>query len=264
MTASGTPDRQPTALARLAGHGFVAARARVADFLLPPVCLKCRKPLGGHDALCARCWRNIAFIRAPLCDQLGIPLPYDSGVKTISAAALADPPVYDRARAAAHFDGVVRDLIHGLKYADRHDGRRLLGRWLSTAGAEFLLEADVIIPVPLHRWRLFTRRFNQAAILAQELARQRDLPWDPTALHRVKATPQQVGLTRDQRRRNMAAAFAVPAAARARIADRNIILIDDVITTGATVDACARALKAAGAARVDVLAVAMVTGDRVR
>ena len=247
---------------RVRGLG-AAAWGGVADFLLPPVCLGCHKPLGGHDALCAHCWRSIDFIRAPLCDRLGIPLPYDTGGTIVSAAALADPPVYDRARAAAHFDGVVRDLVHKLKYADQHDGRRLLGRWLSAAGQELLADADLLIPVPLHRWRLFTRRVNQAAILAQELARLQHLPCDPQALVRIKRTPQQVGLTRDQRRRNMAAAFQVPAGARLRIDGRNIVLIDDVITTGATVDACARALNAAGAARVDVLAVAIVTGDRV-
>jgi ComF family protein len=263
MSVSTTPGRLAGAVRRLAATGSAAARSRVADFILPPVCLKCHKPLGGHDALCARCWRGIAFIRAPLCDRLGIPLPYDTGVTTVSAAALANPPAYDRARAAAHFDGVVRDLVHSLKYADRHDGRRLLGRWLSTAGAEFLPDADLIIPVPLHRWRLFTRRFNQAALLAQELSRLRGVPWDATALVRVKRTPQQVGLTRDQRQYNMAAAFKVPEAGRARIEDRKIVLVDDVITTGATANACARVLKAAGAARVDVLAVAIVTGDRI-
>ena len=242
--------------------GGVTAWNRAVDFLLPPVCLHCHHPLSGHDALCARCWRRIDFIRAPLCDRLGIPLPFDSGAKTVSAAALADPPDYHRARAAAHFDGVVRDLVHALKYADRHDGRRMFARWLSAAGDELLGDADLLVPVPLHRWRLLRRRFNQAAILAQQLARLRGLAWQPQALLRVKATPQQVGLARNQRRRNMATAFAVAPAARRSIAGRNIVVIDDVITTGATVDACARALKAAGAARVDVLAVAMVTGDR--
>ncbi len=240
-----------------------AAWSGAADFLLPPVCLGCHKPLGGHDALCARCWRSIEFIRAPLCDRLGIPLPYATGGTIVSAAALADPPHYDRARAAAHFTGVVRDLVHKFKYADQHDSRRLLGRWLSTAGHELLDDADLLAPVPLHRIRLFTRRFNQAAILAHEVSRLRNLACDPDVLVRVKRTPQQVGLTRDQRQRNMSAAFKVPTSALERIQGRNVVLIDDVITTGATIDACAAALKAAGARRVDVLAVAIVTGDRV-
>lgn len=240
-----------------------AAWSTIADFLLPPVCLGCHKPLAGHDALCAKCWRSIDFIRAPLCDRLGIPMPFATGGNIVSAAALADPPDYDRARAAAHFTGVVRDLVHKVKYADQHDSRRLLGRWLSTAGQELLAEADLLVPVPLHRSRLFTRRFNQAAILAHEVSRLHGVPCDPHALVRAKRTPQQVGLTRDQRQRNMSAAFEVPASASARIQACKIVLIDDVITTGATIDACAAALKAGGAGRVDVLAVAMVTADGV-
>jgi ComF family protein len=260
---------QPPDEARPARPGWMrrtsaAVWQRATDFVLPPLCLACHKQLAGHDALCARCWRGIDFIRPPLCDRLGIPLPYDTGTATVSAAALADPPVYNRARAAARFDGIVRDLVHGLKYADRHDGRRLFGRWLSAAGEELLSDADLLVPVPLHPIRLFTRRFNQAAILTQELARLRGLSWHATALRRVKRTPQQVGLTRDQRDRNMAAAFRVADVARSDIEDRNIVLIDDVITTGATVNACARALRSAGAARIDVLALAIVTNDGLR
>ncbi len=255
----------PTIRARLAqaSAGLGSCRSRLANFVLPPVCLSCHKPLIGYDTLCATCWRNVEFIRPPVCDRLGTPLAHDIGVITISAAATADPPVYDRARAVAHFTGTARALIHALKYADRHDGRRLLGRWLSTAGAEILDDAHLLVPVPLHRLRLFTRRFNQAAILAQELARQRQMAWDPAVLIRVKRTAQQVGLTRDQRMRNVAAAFRVPERALARVETRNIVLVDDVITTGATVNACARALKSAGAARVDVLAIALATGDHV-
>jgi ComF family protein len=261
------PSRTSSAFATLrrqARGGIAAAFAMATDFLLPPVCVACQHPLSGHDTLCAACWRRIDFIRAPLCDRLGCPLPFDTGVKTVSAAALADPPLYDRARAAAHFDGPVRDLVHALKYGDRHDGRRLLGRWLSAAGADLLHDADVIMPVPLHRWRLFSRRFNQAAILAQELARQRGIDWDADALIRVRSTPQQVGMTRDQRQHNVRAAFQVRDGATARIDGRRIVLVDDVITTGATGDACAHALRAAGATRIDVLAVAMVVDGPVR
>ncbi len=195
-----------------------------------------------------------------MCDRLGIPMPYDSGGAILSAAALADPPDYDRARAVAHFDGVIREMIYALKYADRHDGRRLLARWMSSAGDELLAEADLLVPVPLHHWRLLHRRFNQSAILAHELARLRGMNWHPGALTRVKRTPRQVGLTRVQRRRNMSAAFQVPAGAHSTVQGRKIVLIDDVITTGATVEACARALKAAGAMQVDVLAVGIVAG----
>jgi predicted amidophosphoribosyltransferase len=110
----------------------------LTDTLIPPVCLACQKPLADHDAICAACWSGVAFIRPPLCDRLGIPLPFDPRTDAadpiVSAAALADPPNYDRARAAAHYDGVVRNMIHALKYNDRHDARRLFGRWLKQAG----------------------------------------------------------------------------------------------------------------------------------
>lgn len=231
----------------------------LTDVVVPPLCLSCRAHIEVADALCATCWRRIDFITAPVCDRLGIPLPYDTGGPTVSVAALANPPVYDRARAVARFDDRVRYLVHRLKYSDQHDGVALLGRWLHGAAAPLLPGTDLIVPVPLNRWRLWQRRFNQAALLAQALGRHSQIPVDPLVLVRGRATPSQVGMTADQRRRNVQGAFQVPARKRALIAGRNILLVDDVITTGATVDACARVLKRFGAARVDVAAVALVT-----
>lgn len=244
-----------------ARHYLMQAAYGLADLVVPPTCIYCRKPLTVHDALCAHCWRSIKFIRPPLCDRLGIPLPFDIGGRAVSAEAEANPPDYDRARAVAHFDGVLRDLVHGLKYGDNHIARRLLGRWLAEAGAELLREADLIVPVPLDRWRLLKRRFNQAAILSRELHRLTRVDWDPLILQRTRRTTSQVGLTHDQRRRNVQGAFAVDPERAAPLQSRAIVLVDDVITTGATVEACARALKRAGAARVDVLALALVTPD---
>jgi ComF family protein len=232
-----------------------------ADLIMPPVCLYCRKPLAEHDCLCGTCWREVKFIRHPLCDVLGIPLPFDIGPGAISAGAAADPPAYDRARAVAHFDGVMRDLVHQLKYGDNHIARRLFGRWLLETGTDLFSDADLMVPVPLYRWRLLKRRFNQSAELCRELSRLTGLAWDPMILKRTRQTISQVGLTHDQRRRNVQGAFAVADGRNAAIDGRSILLIDDVITTGATVGACARALKKAGAARVDVLALAMVTAD---
>jgi ComF family protein len=236
-----------------------SAVAAVGNLIVPPVCLACHRPLSSHDSICPGCWSDIDFIRAPLCDRLGIPLPFDVGGTMISAAAAADPPDYDRARAVARFDGVMRQLVHDLKFRDRHDARRLFGRWLTEAGAELLADADVVIPVPLSRVRLATRRFNQSAILAREVARLAQLPFEPLALQRIKRTPRQVGLSRQQRRENVAGAFGVAAPGNDMLAGAKIVLVDDVITTGATARACARVLKRAGAARVDVLALAMVT-----
>lgn len=254
------PTPQRSIADRLAAMAVKATRA-AADFVVPPLCLNCRCPLGSHDALCAACWRKIRFIRAPLCDRLGIPMPFDTGGAIISAGALAEPPDWDRARAVAQFGPVIRDMIHAFKYLDRHDPKRLFGRWLVGAGAELLADADVLVAVPLHRWRLLGRKFNQAALLAQEVSRLTGIASDPFLLERVKATPPQVGLSEAERRRNLAGAFRAPPMARARIEGRNVVLIDDVVTTGSTAGVCARLLKRAGAARVDVLALALVTED---
>ncbi|MGH6816463.1 MAG: ComF family protein [Hyphomicrobiaceae bacterium] len=244
-----------------AGRLVANAARSLADVILPPLCLACRRALGTHDTLCGPCWHQINFIRKPLCDKLGVPLPFDPGGPIVSAEALAHPPVYDRARAVARFDGVMRRMIHELKYADRHDARRLFGRWLSEAGAELLADADAIVPVPLHRWRLLWRRFNQAALLAAEVSHLAGVPHDPLLLRRTRATPQQVGLPRSERVRNMTGVFAVADGYETRVTGRRIVLLDDVVTTGATIDAAAGVLKRAGAARVDVLALALVTDD---
>ena len=217
-----------------------------------------RTPLATHHVLCGACWRGVRFIRAPLCDVTGVPLPFDTGGRMVSAGALADPPAYDRARAVAHFTGTMRTLVHHFKYADRHDARELFGQWLAEAGRDLRPGIDVIVPVPMSRLRLFLRRFNQSAVLARQLSHNTGITVDPHLLVRAKAAKRQVGLTRDQRRRNVASAFR----ADRKLADlhgRNVLLVDDVITTGATVNACARALKRAGAARVDVLALGLVT-----
>ncbi|MGE3228473.1 MAG: ComF family protein [Hyphomicrobium sp.] len=241
------------------GGLFRRAVAALADILMPPVCLVCRMPVEGHDTLCARCWREVDFIRPPFCDRLGLPLPFDTGGTMLSAAAVAEPPSYDRARAVAAHTGSMRTLVHALKFHDRHDVRRLLGKWLVEAGRDLVIDADVLVPVPLARRRLLARRFNQAAILAGEIARLTAIRYEPLLLERTRATTSQVGLSRGQRQRNVAGAFAVPPRFAARVRGHKIVLVDDVITTGSTVGACARALLLAGAARVDVLALALVT-----
>lgn len=227
----------------------------LADLLLPPVCIACRRRVGAHGLLCGDCWTRIDFIAPPLCDRLGVPLPYEAGGLSLSAAAIADPPVYDRARAAARYSSTMRELIQGFKYGDRHEGVPLFGRWMAAAGAELLADADVILPVPLYRSRLWSRRFNQSAMLAQAVGRLARVPVDCFLLAKVKRTPAQVGLSAAQRRKNVAGAFRVTAE-KGALRGKRIVVVDDVITTGATAEACARVLKRAGAGRVDVLALA--------
>lgn len=188
-------------------------------------------------------------------------MPYDASLgqgPMISAAAAADPPPYDRARAVAAHSGAMRSLVHALKFQDRHDVRHLLGRWLVEAGRDLIADADVIVPVPLARRRLLARHFNQAALLAREVATRTGVRFEPMALVRTRATESQVGLSRKERQRNVAGAFSVPKRRAAQVAGRKILLIDDVITTGSTVAACARVLRRGGAERVDVLALALV------
>lgn len=234
------------------------AFAKIADCVLPPLCLSCRDQVERHGELCPSCWVGIDFIAPPICDRLGTPLPYGTGNNHVSAAALAHPPDYDRARAAVCYGGVARSIVHDFKFRDRHDGQRLFGRWLAQAGKDILSDADWLVPVPLHRRRLWQRRFNQSALLAQSVSALTGIPFDPFLMRRTRATANQVGLTRDQRGRNVAGAFDVPAERRADIAGQRIVLVDDVMTTGATANACSKVLRRAGASNIDVLVLARV------
>lgn len=238
---------------RLLARGF----RTVADLLLPPLCPCCEVRVDATGSLCGTCWSSVQFISDPVCDRLGVPLPYAIGDRQLSPAAIARPPAYDRARAAALYSGATRDLIHALKYGDRHDGVGLLSGWLAHAGRALLEDADFIVSAPLHRSRLWSRRFNQAALLADGVARHVGVPHAPFLLERSRATKRQVGMTALQRRRNVRGAFRVASGQADFVKGKSVVLIDDVLTTGATAEACARALKRAGAIRVDVLVAAL-------
>lgn len=196
------------------------------------------------------------FIAEPLCDGCGAPFEYDVGSRC--AACLAQPRAFDRARAACLYDDASRDLILKFKHADRTDLARLFSRWIGRAAAELLAEADAVAPVPLHPARLLSRRYNQSAEIARPLARSHRLAYLPDALVRARRTETQGGKSGSGRRRNVAGAFAVPKSRRRMVEGRRIVLIDDVLTTGATAEACAKALLAAGARAVDVAVVARV------
>ncbi|MEP9349884.1 ComF family protein [Xanthobacter sp. KR7-225] len=229
----------------------------VLGLALPPTCISCAQVTGAEGGLCGTCWSRLAFITRPYCERTGAPFAYDAGAM-LSADAAADPPSFHRARAAVVFEGVARDLVHNLKYADRLDLARPMARLMRQAGAELLAEAHVLVPVPLHPLRLWRRRFNQAALLARHIARESGVPARTDLLARTRGTPSQTTLSRAARRANVAGAFAVRGDAACRVAEARVVIVDDVYTTGATLDACARALVRAGAARVDALTFARV------
>src|SRR5258706_1068449 len=231
----------------------------VLDLLFPPLCMSCRARLFEPHALCAACWSAMSFIDGPLCARCGMPFDIDPGGETICGPCHAKAPDFDRARALFRYDDASKALILGFKHGDRLDSAPAFARWLERTGRPLMAEADLIVPVPLHRGRLWKRRYNQAAILAKGLARLSSRPHDPLLLHRSRATPSQGEMpSAKARRRNVQRAFAVPVAKAARLNGQNILLVDDVFTTGATLNACAPALKRAGAARVDALTLARV------
>ena len=232
--------------------------ARLVDMVLPPRCLTCAAPAASPHALCPSCWAGLPLIERPFCERLGIPFTYDHGAGVLSAEAIADPPAFGKARAAVRYEGAAIELVHRLKYADRVENAALMGTLMTQAGRDLLEGADFLVPVPLHRLRLWRRRFNQSALLAREIARRSDVPYDPFLLLRKRRTPRQVGLSRNERARNVQGAFEVPQARRPDLEGKRIVLVDDVLTSGATAEACARALLRAGAGNVDVLTFARV------
>ena len=227
------------------------------DIALPTLCVSCREPVAG-EGVCADCWGKLSFIARPYCERLGIPFVYDPGPGLLSMEAIANPPAYTRARAAVRYDDVAKTLVHALKYQDRTDLAPAMGRWMARAGQDLLDTADALIPVPLHWKRSWSRRYNQSGALAKIISRNANVPVAPDALQRIRATEQQIGLSRSERARNVQGAFKVPPEKKTAVQGRRIILVDDVLTTGATADACARALLRAKAASVDVLVFARV------
>ncbi|HEY1612770.1 MAG TPA: ComF family protein [Rhizomicrobium sp.] len=236
-----------------------AVRRTLLDLLFPPLCIVCRVPVADPHHLCARCWNRIGFLEEPLCVRCGFPFEYDTRVETHCAVCSQDEPAFDRARALMRYDEASRDPILALKRADRLDLVPAFARWLRRAGRELIAQSDLIVPVPLHRRRLWQRRFNQSAVLALSLGRLSGKPVSNLALVRLRATPSQGDMpSASARRRNVSGAFRVAAAHRPAVRDKAILLIDDVFTTGATIDACARALKRGGARKVFVLTLARV------
>ena len=236
---------------------------RLLDLVLPPRCLSCGTEVGVAGALCPTCWQGIRFITAPHCARCGLPFDYDptgDGATTlVCGACLARPPPFDRCRSVFAYDDASRSLVLGFKHGDRTDCAPAFAQWLGRAGAALLAESDVIIaPVPLHRWRLLRRRYNQSAMLALALGRLTARTTIPDLLIRRRATPSQGGLTAKGRARNVQGAFTLNPRWQDRVEGARIVLIDDVFTTGATVGECARTLRRSGARTVDVLTLSRV------
>ena len=243
------------------GPGLRRAGRLLRDLVYPPGCSGCGIRIGEHGGLCGNCWVTVRFIERPFCEVLGLPFSHDPGPGMLCAEAIAHPPPFDRLRAVAIHDGPARALVHGLKYRDRGDLAPLMAGWMLRAGGEAIVACDAILPVPLHRTRLFTRKFNQSAELARHLARLAEKPYLPATLARIRRTSQQVGLTALARQDNVRGAFAVRAGREDEVFGRRLVLVDDVYTTGATVAACARALKRQGAADITVLTFAMAIAE---
>jgi ComF family protein len=236
---------------------------RAGDFLFPPVCPGCGRLQARHGAVCQQCWQSIAFIERPYCEVLGSPFSHDLGSGILSAEAIANPPDFDRLRSACAFNGTARNLVHALKYNDRTELGPMMALWMARAGSELLRDCDAIVPVPLHPLRLISRKFNQAAELAGALSRHTGKPMLASAVRRTRNTRHQVGLGRTGRDDNVRGAFSIGASDALELAGRHLLIVDDVYTTGATVSAMARALRRAGASRIDVLTFARALPDTI-
>ncbi len=237
---------------------FQFAAKHLVNTIFPPLCPICREHIGADGGVCTTCWAELSFIEAPLCDRLGTPFAFDPGPGIVSSTALAHPPRWARARGAVEFDDTARTLVHALKYRDQLHTAGLMARLMARAGRELWRDADVLVPVPLYRLRLWQRRFNQSALLAQKIQTYAGILSNPGLLSRTRPTQAQVGLDFASRKQNVRGAFEVPEHMLPAISGKNCVLVDDVMTTGSTANACTKALLKAGAQRVDVIVFALV------
>ncbi len=254
------PGDPPNVSEREAGlrHGLKRFAAMALDALLPPQCPGCGGLVETGGVLCADCWQGVDFLASPECHACGLPFEFDIGDNALCGACTRECPPFERARAVMVYGDVSRKVILAFKHGDRTETAPGLGRWLVRAGAELIADADIVAPVALHWTRLFWRRYNQAALLAHVVGGETGLPEVPDLLIRRRRTPPQVRMSPAKRRRNVRGAFKVNPARRAGLRGRRVLLIDNVMTTGATAAASAKALLKGGAQAVDVLTLARV------
>ncbi|PIB26539.1 hypothetical protein BFP76_11595 [Amylibacter kogurei] len=228
----------------------------------PPLCVSCGVETEAENGLCSDCWGDTYFIDGAICDSCGTPLiGEDMGDELICDSCTHAPPAWIQGRASVVYDGGGRRIILALKHGDRLDVVIPLAEWMIKSGADLLRKTDVIIPVPLHRSRLFTRKYNQAAALGNQIAKRTNIQTVPDLLIRTKRTKMQKGMSRNERLENQSDAIQVNPRFVQMIVDKNVLLIDDVMTTGATMSTCANECISAGAATVNTLVFARVARD---
>jgi ComF family protein len=232
------------------------ALRHIVDFALPPRCPGCGSVTAAEHSFCLTCWSELHFLGEPCCSRCGLPFEYDGGGEAECGGCLANPPRYDRMRAAVAYGEISRRVALRLKYAGRpgvaETMARFMLRHMNGAGNTLLA------PVPLHRWRIWKRGYNQAALIASALASRTGAAAELSLLERVKATPPLKGMGPRERALAVRGAFRVADKHKASVRGRSITLIDDVYTSGATANACALALRKAGAAEVNLLCWARV------
>ena len=244
----------------------LAARAsgllsRAVDLVLPPRCFGCGVLAVRQGELCAACWSGLRFLQEPWCRSCGRPLAHSGAAQALCGACAGDMPPFDRLRAALAYDDASRGLVLAFKHRERMAGVSTFVRWMHAAARELIDDVDLIVPVPLHRWRLLRRGFNQSGLLAGGLAQLAARAWCPDLLVRTRSTASQQGLGARARLENVTrTAFALHPRRRS-VEGARILLVDDVFTTGATVSACTAVLRRHGAARVDVVTLARVVRD---
>ena len=226
------------------------------DLILPPRCSVTGEIVDAQGMISATAWADLQFISEPFCETCGIPFEFESGSTCMSC--IDDPPPYDLSRSALIYNDISRDLILGFKHGDKTHVVRSFIPWLQKFGSEILAEADCLVPVPLHPYRLILRRYNQAALIGNELSKKTGIPHLADAMRRVRATVSQGHLSLEERQKNVKKVFGIHPKSKDMIKGKVIVLIDDVYTTGATVKECSVILKESGAAKVHVLTLARV------